>query len=341
MISLIVLFAVVGAEEPVNGVHWSPIVDAFGEFGARFPTGAAASNAFSIPRVQGGAEIEWRGARARLLLEGAYASQGGALLGVSGDSVTVRVREAWAGYRFHFLEAQLGIVPTLLVPELERAFLYRELTADGHERFRIQAPADFGGVLRGYLPKGYGFVGVSITNGEGYTQRELNPGKNFELVAAVHPLPSTRFEPLTAVVNATFGSTGPAASTANRFGGALLWQAPRLGGGVTVTSVHGWQDDATRRALLTQGFARIELFERLLLAARIQYFVRNLSSADTSLELLAGVGVKAEFVEVFAVVSRTSLSSLARAALPGVEATEARLVVRARWPGLYAEEKIP
>ncbi|MDX2013887.1 MAG: hypothetical protein SFW67_27065 [Myxococcaceae bacterium] len=318
-----------------GALTWTPIVDAFGEFQARFPRDAAPNNTFTVPRVQLGVQADWRGASGRVLLEGVYATQGGALIGVAGDSVVVRIREAWGGYRWRFLEAQLGLIPTLVVPEVERAFLHRELSPDGLEAYRVKAPADFGGLLRGHLPAGYGWVGVSVTNGEGYTSRELNTGKNVELAAAVHPLPRGVLEPLTVLGFAMVGTSGPSSARANRFGGGALWQGKTLGLGVTAASVQGWLDDGSRQALLVQGFARAELFGRLLLAARVHLFNRDTTQPDQVLELIGGVGVKVEPVELFLAVHRTSLSGAALTALPGVDSTDVRLVVRVRWPPLY------
>jgi hypothetical protein len=316
----------------VDALSWTPIIDAFGEFQARFPRDAAPFNAFTVPRVQVGVQADWKGASGRVLLEGVYATQGGALIGVAGDSVVVRLREAWGGYRWKFLEAQLGLVPTLVVPEVERAFLHRELSPDGLEAYRVKAPADFGGVLRGHLPAGYGWLGVSVTNGEGYTSRELNTGKNIELAAAIHPLPRGVLEPLTVLGFGMLGSSGPSSAMANRFGGGALWQGKTLGVGLTAASVQGWLDDGSRRALLLQGFARAELFGRLLLAARVHLFNRDLTQEDQVLEIVGGVGVKAEPVELFLAVHRTSLSGAARTSLPGVDSTDVRVVVRVRWP---------
>lgn len=313
---------------------WTPIIDAFGEFGARWPTDAAPSNAFSVPRVQVGVEASLRGVHARVLLEGVYGTAGGALLGVAGDSVVVRLREAWGGYRWRFLEAQLGLIPTLTVPEVERAFLFRELAPDALEGQRLIAPADFGGTVRASFPRGYGFAAVSVTNGEGYAQRELNGAKNVELTAVVHPLPRGSLAPLTALGTARFGSTGTATTRADRFGGAVLWQGPKLGLGFSAFAVNGYLDDGARRGVLLQGFARGELFGHLLLAARAHFFARDLTQADTVLELLGAVGVKVGPLDTFLAVQRTSLGGFARGALPGVEATELRLVLRVRWPSL-------
>lgn len=324
-----------GTPSSLESLKWSPIIDAFGEYQARFPKDAAQSNTFLVPRVQAGVQAEWKGASARVLLEGVYATQGGALIGVAGDSVVVRLREAWGGYRWHFLEAQLGLVQTLVVPEVERGFLFRELSPDGLESYRLKSPADLGANLKAHLPAGYGWLGVSVTNGEGYTSRELNTGKNLEAAAAVHPLPRGVLEPLTVLGFAMVGTTGPSSALANRFGGGVLWQGRSLGAGFTVTSIAGWLDDSSRRALLLQGFARGELFGRLLLAARVHLFNRDLTQDDRVIELIGGIGVKAEPLELFVAVHHTSLSGIARTSLPGVESTDVRVVVRVRWPPLY------
>lgn len=322
-------------EADAGSLVWSPIIDVFGEFEARVPRDAAPFTTFAAPRVQAGVEAGWKGASGRVLLEGVYATQGGALIGVAGDSIVIRLREAWGGYRWRFLEAQLGLVPTLTVPEVERAFLHRELSADGLETYRIKPPADLGATLKGHLPAGYGWVAASVTNGEGYTSRELNAGKNLEVSAAVHPVPGGALEPLTLLGAAMVGTTGPSSTLANRYGGGVLWAGSKLGIGATAFAVQGWMDDGSRRALLVQGFARGELFSRLLLAARVQLFQRDLTQDDQVLELIGAVGIKAEPVEFFVAVHRTALSGLARTALPGVDSTDVRAVVRVRWPGLY------
>lgn len=311
------------------------LVDSFAEYTARFPTEGVQTNTFSVPRVQAGAQATYGDARARVLLEGVYASQGGALLGVAGDSVVARLREAWAAYRWRFLEAQLGMLPTLVVPEVERAFLFRQLSPDGLEVYRIKAPADFGLTVKAHLPEGYGWVGASVTNGEGYAQRELNPGKDLEVAAAVHPLPRAWAAPLTVMGLFMLGTSGTASAKANRFGGGILWQSEALGLGVTAVYVDGWLDDGGRRGLLGQAFARGTLWSWLLLAARAQWFKRDLLVDDDVIELMGAVGVKAGPLELMLAVQRTVLSGIARTALPGVDATELRVVARFRWPPLY------
>lgn len=323
--------AVADAGTVLGDLKFTPLVDAIAEYGARWPSEAPSFNAFSVPRIHAGLEAEWRGAQARVLLESVYATQGGALLGVAGDSLVLRLREAWGGYRWRFLEARLGVIPTLTVPELERAWHFRQLAADGLETFRLVPPADLGASLRAHLGD-FGWAGVTLTNGEGYTSRELNPSKNVEVAAAIHPLPKGSLAPLSLLASVNAGSAGLPEVATIRYGGALLWNGERFGAGASVFALRGQLADSKRLGWLGQGFLRAKLFEHLLLAARATYWNRELGTDDGQLDLVGSVGVALPLVEVMVAVDRTVLMGAARNALPGVDGLGVRLVVRAKWP---------
>jgi hypothetical protein len=308
----------------------TPFVDAFGAFEARMPSDSAAWNAFEVPRVHLGLGAQWRGVEAKVLVEGVYATQGGALVGVAGDSLVARLREAWAGYRWNFLEARLGLVPTLMMPEQEKAWRFRSLSADALERFALQSPADFGVTLSATLPRGYGLVAVAVTNGEGYASRELNPNKNVEVLAVVHPLPVLA-APLAVHGVAMVGSQGLPAATTNRFGGGVAWSGEALGAGVDAYAVQGLLADGGRRGVMVQAFARGTLFEHLLLAGRLAWLSRDATRDDTQLEVLGAVGFGLGPLESFVAVGHTFLSGAAKGALPGVEGTDVRVVARFKW----------
>ncbi len=300
---------------------FSPRADAFGEFNARFPSEGPALPAFTVPRVQLGLDAAWLGASARVLAEGAYATNGGALVGVQGDSVVLRLREAWAGYRWRFLEARMGLIPTLLIPELERGFRFRELGADGLERQQLLAPADLGASLRGFLPGGHGFVGVAVTNGEGYTSRELNAGKNVDVTALVRPFAALGL-PLEVLGVASFGTQGVPQIPTARAGGGVQWSGPVLGAGASLFWARGLLGEASRTGLLAQGFVRLTLFEHLHLTARTQYFARSLAQEDGLFEGLLGVGGGHAFVDGFVAWARTVPVGVARPSVVGFDAHE-------------------
>jgi hypothetical protein len=330
----------------LSELHWDPLVDVFGEYDFQQPTGAASFNTFAIPRAQLGLQGDWRGVRGRVVVEGVYSTQGGALIGTAGDSVVARFREAWGGYRWRFLEARLGMVPTLVVPALEGAWGLRVLAPDGLEAQRLVAPADLGATLRAVLPAGFGWAAIAVTNGEGYTQRELDGRKNVELAAVVRPLPQLA-APLEVLLAYQYGSTGTTSERSDRLGGALLWNGARVGGGAAATWLLGLADDGGRRGLLLQAFARAELFERLLLAARVHWLNRDLTGVlgdNSAVDVIASVGARvAAPLEIFASFHRALLSPLARAALPGSDVTGFRVTLRLRWPlnSTFSQETPP
>jgi hypothetical protein len=311
---------------------FSPVLDAFGSYQVRIPSEGPVWNSFQVPRVHVGVLAQWHGVEARVLLEGVYASQGGALLGVAGDSLVVRLREAWGGYTWRFLEARLGLVRSLLIPEQEAAWRFRSLAADALESFNLNAPADFGATLRANLPNQLGFVAVGLTNGEGYASRELNPQKNVEVAAVLKPFKI----PLSAQGVAIVGSQGVPASMTNRFGGGLTWNSDTLGLGVHAYSVQGLLQDGARRAFLVQAFARATLFEHLLVAGRVAHLSRDLARDDSQLELLGALGFGIGPLESFVAVARTSLFGAAAGALPGTESTDVRVIVRVKWLPVFS-----
>ena len=121
--------------------------------------------------------------------------------------------------------------------------------------------------MRARLPADVGWVAVGAYNGEGYTNRELNRGKNLEAAVALH-LPRGPLRPLTLFGSYVLGSSGTGLSRADRLTGALLWQGDRVRAGVSVTRGWGVDDDGARGALLVEGFARVEPVARLLVGLR-------------------------------------------------------------------------
>lgn len=313
----------------LDPVPINPVLDLFGAFDATWPTGGLGTNAFSVPRALGGVEAvteRWRG---RLVVEGVYSTEGGALVGTAGDSQVLRVREAFAGYRWRFLEGRVGAIPSPQFAPLEHAWSLRQLSADGLETFHLATPTDFGASVRAWLPAEMGWVSVAVMNGEGVSQRELNRAKNLEFAATVRPATSMRA--LTLVGAGTLGSTGTAASRADRVGGGVLWDSGWLGAGATAHAFFGLGDDGGRRGVLLQGFAHLLLAERLFVAVRAERLWRDLaaSSDDTVTRLLLGTGVRLPGgVDLLVEAQRSQLSDLARVSLPGAEATSVRLVAR-------------
>lgn len=284
-----------------------------------------------VPRVHLALAAEAGDARGRVVIEGVRSAAEGALLGVAGDSLVLRAREAYAAYRFWWLEGSAGIVPKLTLPELDGTWMMRAVSASPQEQSGILPPADVGATVRLTLPDAFGWAGVGVYDGEGYTSRELNRGKNFEIAASIHPLANSLVGPLALFASYELGSSGTGLARADRATGALLWQGKRIRAGVATTYAWGVEDDGDRRSLVGNLFVRAEPIERLLLGARADRFWldTNADSDATVTQITATVGYRlADPLEAFLVGTRSLASDSAQAALPGTDYWEARAVTR-------------
>lgn len=286
---------------------------------------------FDVPRVHLSLTGETDTVTGRVLVEGVRSGSEGSLIGVGGNSIITRLREAYAGYRgLDWLEVDAGLVPTLAIPELEGTWMLRAVSAVPEEQTGLLSPADVGGKVKLILPKNYGWVGAASFNGEGYTNRELNRGKSAVGAFSVHPLPGGPVAPLAVFASYTSGSTGTGLSRADRATGALLWQGRVVRAGVAAT--HGWglDDDGTRRTLLIDVFAHVRPWRGLILGARGWQWNRDTDASDDKLlRITAAAGWEVDrSMQVFLAGTRSMPGDDTQAALPGTDYTEARAVAR-------------
>lgn len=293
----------------------------------------------SVELTRGHAALSgrWGPVAGRFVFEAVRSASEGALLGVAGDSLVLRVREAYAewtglhGADTRGLEIRVGVLPTLSIPEIEGTWGLRAVSATPLEVTGLSAPADLGATARYHLPRAFGWVGVGAYNGDGYAQRELNRGKNLEVAASIHPLARVRGgAPFALFASYVLGSSGTGLAQADRFSGGVLWQGQRLRAGATFTYAWGVGDDSSRRSWLAEAFVHGELFERLILGARALYWVRDeRAEADHVTTLVGTVGARiAEPLEAFIAVERSIPGARAVMALPGTDRWELRAVTR-------------
>ncbi len=288
-------------------------------------------HSFEMARAMPSLRVAVGPAAAALTLEGVYSASEGALIGVAGDSFVLRVREARVGYRHGtWLSVDAGIVPTFTVPLLDQAFGLRALGPVSGELTGFTAPADLGIVGKVHLPAGYGFVGVGAYNGEGYTNRELNRGKNIEVAAHVRPIPRGSFAPFGVYGSYSNGSSGTGASRADRVTAALLWEGDRVRGGVAFIYALGVRDDGTREAFSVDWSLRAEPVSRFILGARGFVYARDVRAGDDRILSITGlVGYRiAAPLEAFLALTRQLPEAATRSALPGSDFWEGRVAAR-------------
>ncbi|APR74767.1 Hypothetical protein A7982_00113 [Minicystis rosea] len=294
-------------------------------------TGTKWFHNFEIPRAHASMTGLYGPVQARLVLEAVRSASEGALLGVAGDSFVMRLREASAGYRLgRWLAIDAGVVPTLTIPELDGTFALRAVAATPTERAGLGSPADLGATARFNFPADYGYVAVGAYNGEGYNQRELNRGKNFEAALEFHPAPGTFARPLAVFASFVNGSSGTGSAKANRLTTALLWQGRRIRAGADFVYAWGIGENGLQRSYLIDGFLRLEPIDRLLFGARGFTWLRDTTqAADRITEVTGAAGYRiADPLETFVAVSRTLAGERAKVALPGVDHWDVRIIGR-------------
>jgi len=288
---------------------------------------------FDVPRAHVALEGELERARGRIVLEGTRSAAEGSLVGVSGDSLVLRIREAYGAYRIVApLEISAGVIPTLTVPNLDGTWMMRAVAPSALEANGHMSPADLGAKARADLPRGYGWLAAAAYNGEGYTSRELNRGKSFEAAAEIHPLASIEAaRPLGVFASYVAGSTGTFRARANRLTAGLLWQGVRVRGGALFTHAWGIAQLGTQRAIVATAFVRVEPIPRLLGGARLDHVIRNVEadSNDALTTIWGSVGYRVALpVEGFVALGRSIPTTRAQNELPGSSAWDARIIVR-------------
>ncbi|MCB9601495.1 MAG: hypothetical protein H6722_06280 [Sandaracinus sp.] len=283
--------------------------------------------------------LAWLGARygdleARVMLEAVQGADEAGLLAVAGDSMVLRVREAWMGYELlDRVRIRAGIVPELTQPFVESVESLRPIGKGPHERFGLLAPADAGANVTVRLPLQLGEVGVGVYSGESYRSRELNRGKSTELFVRLHPLATiAALRPLVVGGGYFLGSEGAGSARANRATVVLGWDSPWLKVGGSFTHAQGFAGNGSRTGWLVHGFARLELLNRLLVGARVVHFRRDVDASDDTVSTYQGsVGVRIlEPLETYLVLTRNVAGERAAAALPGSDSWELSAVVRGR-----------
>ncbi|MGE0324320.1 MAG: hypothetical protein AB7S68_18535 [Polyangiaceae bacterium] len=333
------------AGRKLEGVTLTPGLEVFAQYAYRRTetqdaAGASSSewiHEFDVPRVHLSLTAETDQVMGRVLVEAVRSAENGALVGVSGDSLVARLREGYGGYRgVSWLEVNAGLIPTLTLPELEGTWMLRAVGAAPQEEAGLLSPADIGGSARVLLPgsgpeadSSYGWIGAAAYNGEGYTNRELNRGKNFELAASIHPVSSGMLRALAMFAGYTKGSKGTGLSRSDRATGALLWQGTFLRAGAGFTYAWGLRDSGSTRSWMIDGFANLTPWKGLIAALRASNWRRSTATDDSILSLTGAVGWEFDpALQTFLAVTRSLPSDDAQAALPDSDYLEARAVAR-------------
>ncbi|MBL9026724.1 MAG: hypothetical protein JNL21_31280 [Myxococcales bacterium] len=288
---------------------------------------------FELSRGHAWLDAFFEGARARVMVEAVRSASEGALIGVSGDSFVMRMREAYAGYTaWDLIEGRVGLLPTMTIGPIEQMWGMRMVNAAGIERAGLASPADLGATLRGILPLHLGWLGVGAYNGEGYTRRELNRGKNIEVATSIHPLATVKGgEPLVIGGSYQSGSTGTGLARADRINASAGWEGDMFRGGAAFTYAIGVDGNSDRNGMVAEGFVRVMPIERLAIGADAMAFFRD--TADYEDRVITITGAAGYFfidaVGAFLAVDGQLFGEPTEQALPGQDDVRLRVIAAA------------
>jgi hypothetical protein len=199
-----------------------------------------------------------------LRVEGVRSAGTESLNGIDGNSMVLRMKRAWAFGRLApfeslGLELRAGLVPDPWIETLEADYDLRALSATSGEAAELVSPADAGASVRVDALDRRVRLSVTVSNGEGYRETELNTGKDTTLVLSVEPLRFSLFgSPARVGVHLGWrdGSTGAARLPAGRLLAGLAFVSARLSGGAEylyADGAHGREVHADALGVWTEG----------------------------------------------------------------------------------------
>lgn len=304
--------------EPASKVTFLPDAEAFATFRATYThhpsDGSPWFSRFELPRVRAGLTVGTSksseeltdptevahvpasaGVGGRLLVEGVRSTADGGLLGAAGDSVLLRLREAYGAWRpLKNLEFRAGMIPLPLVDQLDGGYDLRVTGPSGVEAAGLIDAADLGASCSYWFPKGYGRAFIAGTDGEGYTRREQNRAKNVEASVVVAPDPRGPLRGLTLGTYLRKGTRGALDVRADRATVGAFYQRGVARAGLAATYARGVDIDGTATGYSLEGYLRLVAAERWIFGLRGQLTEFDTRQTAQTLLTQASVGMRVE-----------------------------------------------
>jgi hypothetical protein len=305
-------------EPPASKVTFLPDAEAFATFRATYThhpsDGSPWFARFELPRVRVGLTVGTlkgseeltdptdvsrppasSGVGGRLLVEGVRSTADGGLLGAAGDSVLLRMREAYGAWRpIKALEFRAGMIPLPLVDQLDGGYDLRVTGPSGVEAAGLIDAADLGASCSYWFPKGYGRAFVAGTDGEGYTRREQNRAKNVEAAVVVAPDPRGPLRGLTVGTYLRKGTRGALDVRADRATLGAFYQRGVARAGLAATYARGIDIDGTATGYSLEAYLRLVAAERWIFGLRGQLTEFDTRQTAQTLLTQASFGMRIE-----------------------------------------------
>jgi hypothetical protein len=311
--------------------------------------GGARASEFVLDRAELDGRLTWHaspsargGVAARMQAVRSAGPQ--SLFGIEGDSIVLRMLEAYGhgAWRLGELEisARAGLIPERWIELVEGGYDLRALDALISDR-RYFHRADLGASFSAVGWDGAAQLDLSVVNGEGLAQRELNAGKNSTLIATLRPV---RKDALVWSVHAAYrdGSLGVGSARDHRVALASTVRMPLLVAGAELVRAAGLDARSELESHAASTWATVQLKPAPLgLAGKYDWIDQDRATSNAIVQRLTA-GVFADALALGEGGSRLRLYLAyqherfgeAAGALPGaseaLEAHRALIVVHAR-----------
>lgn len=222
--------------------------------------GGTPMNEFRLDRAEIGSGLLWKPmprleTGGMIALEAIRSAGPQSVTGIDGDSLVVRLLEAYGHAALHVgpidIGARAGLVPERWIEQVEKGYDTRGFDALASDRTRMLDRSDIGATLTASGWNGLVDIDLELVNGEGRAQRELNTGKNITALATVRPLRREhRKGPIVLAAHGGFrdGSTGLARIADRRGMAAVTFASPWVYAGVEYVHALGFAGRGDLRA---------------------------------------------------------------------------------------------
>ena len=171
----------------------------------------------------------------------------------------------------------------------EASWGFRVQGPTGLERDGLFTPSDLGAAVEATLPWGIGSAVVAYENGEGYTQKEQNNGKNTTIALRLRP---GRYQIPGLLIHLLYrdGSLGAGEEANHRLAGGVSYTGRLLGAGAMGVWAIGWNGLGARDAGYLTAWARAELPLRFYLFGRLdELWPDTRDAGSTQTRVIGGI----------------------------------------------------
>ncbi len=258
---------------------------------------------FALDRSEIGTNFWYRANRwidggVALRLESVRSAGPQSLIGIDGDSLVIRLAQAYGHTAAHVGPISIGVrggmIPERWIEQVEKGYDTVGVGRLASEQSLLMERADLGGSLTVSGWEGLVELDLQMTNGEGRAQEELNRGKNTTAMFTVRPLRRRHAKgPITLALHGAYrdGSWGVAAARAHRAAGAVTFASPWGFAGAELVQAFGVREQGDRVGRSVGGWISAYAWQPYIgLVAKYDHVRQDLELDGSSVDIItAGV----------------------------------------------------